>query len=371
MIKIIHVITDSNIGGAGRVLINFLSAYDRKRFDLTVVLPKGSLLIPEIKALNVDYHEEDIGERSMSVGAVSMFVKLFRRLKPQIVHTHASLAARIGARICGGIKIVHTRHSVFDVPTSQKQFPRKQIQGIINNRLSDRIIAVSPAAKDNLLELGTNPDKIEIVFNGVKPPKKLTEQELEQYRDSLDIPSDSFVCAIIARLDAVKGHRFLLEAAKLLADYPDIWIVVAGTGPESENLLEMAEKLGLKNVKFLGFVTDVYKLENLMDVQLNASYGTEATSLSLLEGLCLQKPAIVSDFGGNPFVIDHGKTGLVIPKQNPTALKDAILSLYNDRERVKIMGQAAGVEFNKRFTVLEMTKQTEAIYLRLLGVENC
>jgi glycosyltransferase involved in cell wall biosynthesis len=55
-------------------------------------------------------------------------------------------------------------------------------------------------------------------------------------------------------------------------------------------------------------VSEIYKIENIMDLQINASYGTEATSLSLLEGMCLGVPAVVSDFGGNPYVIEDGKT---------------------------------------------------------------
>ena len=77
MTRIIHIISDSNIGGAGRCLVNYLRCHDRSRFDVSVILPRGSLLIPEVAALNVPYFEVDgIAERSFSPEAVGTLFAL-------------------------------------------------------------------------------------------------------------------------------------------------------------------------------------------------------------------------------------------------------------------------------------------------------
>ena len=102
MPKLIHIISDSNIGGAGRCLVNYLRCHDRSRFDTSVILPRGSLLIPEIAALDVPYFEVDgIAEHSFSPEAVGSLCPLLRREKPAIVHTHGSFSGRLAANLCG------------------------------------------------------------------------------------------------------------------------------------------------------------------------------------------------------------------------------------------------------------------------------
>lgn len=93
----------------------------------------------------------------------------------------------------------------------------------------------------------------------------------------------------------------------------------------------MSLELGIDdNLCFAGFVEDVTPLMNITDIQVNASYGTEATSLSLLEGMSLGIPAVVSDFGGNPGVITDGENGLITPQKDADALADALIRLCGD-----------------------------------------
>jgi glycosyltransferase involved in cell wall biosynthesis len=144
-------------------------------------------------------------------------------------------------------------------------------------------------------------------------------------------------------------------------------IFVAGTGSLEAELRSAAEREGLDNVAFTGFLTDVYKLENIMDLQLNASWGTEATSLALLEGMSLGVPAVVSDFGGNPFVIQSWENGVVVPKKDPAALADAILQLSRDAGLMRQLSARAVRVFYARFTVSAMTRSIENLYRDIIA----
>ncbi|MEE0775863.1 MAG: glycosyltransferase, partial [Bacillota bacterium] len=307
MIKCINIISDSNIGGAGKVLLSYLQNCDREDFDHAVIVPRGSLLIQEIQALGIRVIEFDgMADKSYDKKDVKGLMTLLRQEAPDVVHCHGALSGRIAASRCG-IKTVHTRHSIFDQPTYKKRFPMKQILGAVNNRYGDVIIAVSPAAKDNIVEIGTDPNKVEVVFNGIPHPRVLTAKARKEVRAKYSIADHTFICAIIARLEEVKGHHYVLEAAKLLAEQGEnVTIIIAGTGSREEALREEAKSMGLTNVIFTGFIKTIWEIENIMDLQLNASYGTEATSISLLEGMSLGIPAAVSDFGGNPYVIEDG-----------------------------------------------------------------
>ena len=367
MIKVINIISDTNIGGAGKCLLNYLSRYDRSVIDMTVALPRSSQLISELNKLCVPYEELDhINEKSLSLSAIwRELLKYFNKVKPDLIHTHAVMSARIAARIYGtGTFTIHTRHSVFPQPGAFKTFPIKQMMGFLNNSLSDKIVAVSPAAKDNLIEIGTDAAKIVTIFNGVSKVIKLDETEIQAIRRTYGLDESDFVVSIIARIEKVKGHRYLLDCAAELLN-TGIKFLIAGTGSCEQELRARVRDEHISNVIFAGFINDIYKIENISDIQINCSYGTEATSLSLLEGMSIGLPAIVSNYGGNPYVIEHGVNGLIVPKCDYRALKNAILRLKdNPNELIKLKDGAYKVFYNK-FTIDRMCSQITQLYTEL------
>jgi len=362
MLKVLNVISDLNIGGAGRMLLVFLRNYDRSRMEVTVLLPKDALLIEEIEKLGVRYLTAEGLDRSFNRSAVHGIRKILAEEKPDIVHTHASMSARIAARR-QGCRVVYTRHSVFANPPAKTRFPQKQIFGAINNYFADMAIAVSPAAKDLLIEAGQSPKKVEVIFNGVDALEKPGEVERASVREAYGIGQNDFVCGIFARLTPVKGHEYVLKAAEMLKDETDIKLVIAGTGEIEEELRKMGQDL--KNVIFTGFLSDVERLMGACDLQLNASYGTEATSLALLEGMSMGIPAVASSFGGNPYVILDGENGIVFPEKNAGELARAIKTLYSDKELYAKMSENSVKIFNEKFTAEEMTRNIEKLYYSL------
>ena len=109
MIKVVNVTSDANIGGAGKCILTFLKHYDRKKYDLTVIVPPKSLLIPEIKALGGKYIEvEGISDKSLDINGIKALKKAFAKIKPDIVHAHAAMSARIAAKLSGAKIILST-----------------------------------------------------------------------------------------------------------------------------------------------------------------------------------------------------------------------------------------------------------------------
>jgi len=364
MTKILHILTDSNIGGAGHqmlALLNKENGLNRTEFDITVALPQGAKLLPALQAQDIHCIELPyLAEKSFSRKAVSVLLAEMKRIKPHIVHTHAALSGRIAAKIYGKCKIVYTRHSVFDPTPRQKKFPMRNVIGFVNNFFSHAIIAVSPAAVDNLIQLGTNPKKITTIFNGMPKARALDRNTLRQ---KYDIPHDAFVLLQLARLTEVKGQNDVLTAAKLL---PGALFLIAGDGELRPHLEKRIKSEGITNVRLLGFITEVEELLAIMDVQLSASFGTEATSLSLVQGMSVGKPAVVTDYGGNPYVIQDGENGLIVPTHNPAALAQAIEKLQTFPELQKNMATKAREIYALKFTVEKMVSETTILYRKVL-----
>ena len=367
--RIIEVSTDTNIGGAGKCLITLLKNFDYEKFDVKVILPPNSLLKPEIEALGTEVIEvEGIADKSLDFKAIKELKRVFEKEKPDLVHTHASMSARIAAKRAGA-KVVYTRHSVFPQSKKLTTFPGKQINGLINNYYSDSIIAVAEAAKDNLTETGISEKKIKVILNGVDGLKTVSDDEKALIRRRFGVNDGEKVVSIVARLEDIKGHDYFIEAAKMLKDEGvNAKFFIAGTGSYEEHLKEKVKELGLTDtVIFTGFITDVDKLMSITDIQANASYGTEATSLALLEGMSIGVPAVVSDFGGNPGVIKDGENGFVAAKQNSAALKNGLQKLLQDKDLYEKMSQRSKEIFNATFTSRIMTKNTEDIYIETIG----
>lgn len=370
MIKVINVISDSNIGGAGKCILTFLKYYDKSKIDLKVVVPTGSLLKPELEALGAYVIEaEGIGDKSLSLKGIKSLRKIFCEHKPQVIHAHATMSARFAGRLYRKAKIVFTRHSVFEPSKRISEGMGKVINGFVNNSTADAIIAVADAAKDNIVKTGVNPNKITVIKNGVEPLKEITQVEKLKLKSNYNVADGEILMGIVARLNYVKGHVYILEALKkLLDDGIKVKLLIAGTGDYENEIRQKISELGIaENVIMAGFVTDVTGVMNILDIQLNASFGTEATSLSLLEGMSIGLPAVVSDFGGNPGVIEHGVNGLIFKKCDSDDMYNKLKSLLTDDETMEKLKIGSRKIFEKQFRAEVMTGAIENVYESVVG----
>lgn len=367
-IKIIEVSSDTNIGGAGKCLLTLLENFDYNKFDVKVVLPKNSLLKPHIDKLGIQVIEADgIADKSLDMSAVKTLKAIFKREKPDIVHTHASMSARIAARAAGA-KVVYTRHSVFPPSKRISRGIGKVINGMINNYYADAIIAVAEAAKENLTDTGVKDGKIRVILNGVEGLSPVSSDEKRIIKERFNLPDGYKAVSIVARLEDIKGHDYFIEAAdKLLKKGIKARFYIAGTGSYEQHLKDKVKKLAREEqIIFTGFISDVDKLMSITDVQANASFGTEATSLALLEGMSLGIPAVVSDFGGNPGVIKNGENGFIVPEKDAAALAQKLETLLTDNEIYAKQSVLARKIFSEKFTAAAMTRRTEELYLELI-----
>ena len=368
MIKVLNIISDTNIGGAGRVLLNYMSRADREHFDVSVAMPRGSLLKAPLEELGTTVYEVDgLADRSYHKDDVKELMTLIRKVEPDIVHTHGALSGRIAGRRCGRV-VIYTRHSAFPVPAKLKYPPGRWVNKWVNEHYSDHIIAVSPAAAENLTDAGISSKRITVMMNGVTPVARKGETECTALREQWAIREDEFVLGILARIEPYKGHMHILEAVKSLTDQGrKVRLLVAGIGDFEEELKAKTRELGLEDrVVYLGFQTDVAAVLSVLDLQLNASYGTETSSLSILEGLSMGLPAVVSTYGGNPWLIDDGEDGLLFENRNSAHLARCIAQLMDEPNTLERMKQRAVEIFSQRFTAEIFAQNIENVYYKAM-----
>lgn len=369
MIKVINVISDMNIGGAGKCLIYFAQHYHQDKFDVSVILPKGSALTEELSKTPIKVIEIDgLKDKSWDFKSLFQLIKIFKKEKPDIVHTHASITARVAARLVKNTKIVYTRHCAYPVSNRIKKGIGHFFYKHINEFLADRIIAVGNAAEENLLEGGIDSEMIDTFFNGVESVKEISLEEKKQLREKYQIKEEEKVIGIVARLEEVKGHDIFIEAAKILLQEKKLnaKFLILGNGTEEERLKQKVKELGLSDkVIFTGFVKNVGDYLNIMDVQVNCSFGTETSCLSLLEGMSLGVPAVASNYGGNPYLIQEGENGYLVPIKSARDTAESIYRILSHDDIRKYMHKRSIEIYEEKFTIDIYTKNVEGVYEKM------
>ncbi len=230
------------------------------------------------------------------------------------------------------------------------------------------IVATSPNYQVTSDVLQRYQNKVEVIPIGLDrklyPP---IDVERSQYWRK-NLRSKFFLFVGVLRY--YKGLNILLDALAL----GDLPTVIIGAGPIENELRVKAESLGLKNVTFLGQVSEVDKVAILdlsYAVVFPSHLRSEAFGISLLEGAMYGKPMISSEIGtGTSFINSDQQTGIVVPPSSPKDLYAAMSYLWNNPEVAVRMGHEAIARYEKLFTVDKMCQSYKALYQRLLDEKS-
>ncbi len=367
-LKVLHIVSDSNIGGAGRLLLNFLACYDRSRLQVYVLCPAGSLLEERCAAnpgVTVLALPELPPDASFAPGRlwkqIPSIIRVIRKYNIKVVHTHASFAGRLAARLSGGICVIYTKHRLEAAPGGRPSGRRSRLFGLLDRYTCDRVVAVSQAVREDLIRQGVEDRKIALIYNGIDlskfqpPPNRTPPVDQEP------------VIGLVGRLEPEKGHRCFLEAAQmLLQQHGDCRFQIVGDGSLQQDLRDFACKLGIAGqVEFLGLRDDIPELFARMSVVAVPSL-SEAFSLSLVEAMSMGKPCVASNIGGIKEILVDRENGLLVEPGKPGVLAARISWLLEHPDEARRMGEAAARTAAERFDARVMTEQLTRLYLECL-----
>ncbi|NLK64410.1 MAG: glycosyltransferase [Tissierellia bacterium] len=354
-IKVMHIITDTNFGGAGKYLYQICKYIDKNKFKIIVALPEGSVLNNIISTISdIEIAEIDgIDTKSFDILGVKEVYRLIKRYKPDIIHSHACLSARIAGIISGNKKIIYTRHSLLPKMKGIKKWAKILLSRI----LPSKIIAVSKAVEENLLDEGEKRENIFLVYNGVELPNIKHEKLREKYLFN----QEDIIISLVGRLERVKGQEHLLKIAEILANTETGFeILLVGEGSQRTNLESYVRANDL-NVKFLGHINEIDEIYDISDIIVNTS-NSEALSFTVIEAFAHKKPVVAFNIDGIKEVVSDGEDGYLVDflDYDDFALKLSILMKKKDLR--KQFGQRGYEKVKAKFTVAEMVRNIENIY---------
>lgn len=353
MIELLHILSDSNIGGAGRALLSFLDGFDSDGFRVRVAVPQKSAMLPLLADMPVEIVPlACTGDRSLAPDFLAAAATLIHKVHPTILHTHAGLAAQL-AGIYHRVPVrVATKHRVEDHVGALRRLslPNAGVHWI----------AVSEAVADGLRASGVPRKWVHTVPNGVST---VTNTSVENLRGALGIPPAAPVYGMVGRLEPEKGVFDFLQAANLVSvALPHAHFLVVGAG----SLFPVVKRATLPNLHVLGYRSDMSAVYATLDVLVNASV-TEAASMSLLEGLAAGLAVIATAVGGTPELL--GDAGKLFLPHHVGALCEAMLCFANPMERRRA-GARARLRVKERYENRVCAQLLRELYLDFCGVSS-
>lgn len=368
---ILKFLTKFAVGGTERQFVYMAEALDRRRFDVRVgCLLRAGEFLKDIEALNIPVSEYPIGSLyspRMLRGQWRLAQDL-RRQRVQLVHAYGfypNVFSIPAARFAGCISIA----SVRDTGVFTSQVTLKTISQKTACRLADRILANSLAVKRWLVSLGLNENHIEVIPNGIAmsgPPARVLEFPV---RNELGISPEVPLITVISRLNPKKGLEYFLRAAvQVVHRFPGArLLIVGGSDPAYRSSLEkLAHDLKLADkVTFTGERNDVRAILSEVTLAVLPSL-SEGLSNSLLEAMAAGIPVVATNVGGNPEVVQDGKTGFLVDAADAEALGDAMIRIIESPELARRFGDAAYQRVVTHFSLRSAVRRTQDLYTALL-----
>jgi glycosyltransferase involved in cell wall biosynthesis len=371
-LKLLFVIDNLQFGGGERVFAQIISRLPRDRYEILLAAHPNKQLLqtirPQVGFLPIDF------SKRFNFSLVPRLSKIIKNNSIQIVHgqgARAEFYARLANRLAGKSNYVSTIAMPvegFDVGPIRKKI--YSLFDRFSEKFVDRFVVVSDALRDKMIRgRGIPPEKVTRIYNGIEVDHYLPQDQnrsRERIRNEFNIEEDTLFIGAIGRLVWQKGFEFLIQAMpKVLTEFPQTKVLIAGEGPLREELEEVAERLKIKeHIIFSGFRADIKEILTAIDILVIPSL-LEGFPMITLEGIAMAKPIIATRIDGINEQIVDGESGILIPPRDPSAIAEAIVRVITEKELAHSLGLGGRRRVEREFTVERMVSETENVYQSL------
>jgi glycosyltransferase involved in cell wall biosynthesis len=376
--KITHIITGLAAAGAETALYHLLAALDREEYQSEVIsLTDHGATGPKIESLGVPVRALGMMRSVPNPLAIRRIAKILRRSRPNIVHTwmyHSNLLGGLAAQAAGGIPVIWgIHHSKID-SSDTKRFTVWTVRACawFSKQLPARIICCANSSELAHIQLGYDPEKMEVIYNGIDSEIFRANPEARlALRSRLGLPAETLLIGMAGRLHRHKDHRNFFAAARLLrASFPDIHFVLCGEGMVADNPRLAAEVAdGLQgHCHLIGLQHDMPAFYSALDIAANSSL-SEAFPLAVGEAMACGVPCVVTEVGDSPAIV--GETGRIVPPREPALMAAAWRELIDaGAEARRSLGETARERVVTHFSVAQFAQRYQSLY-RNIGNRIC
>jgi len=360
--RILHLIGDLNPGGAENLVVRLAKGLTHLNYQVLVCSREGGSLLANLMDIPTFILPK---EGVFDPRYLLRLCHLIRRQRIDIIHSHlygndlyAVLAGLLTRRT-----VILTVHGEDSFRTAQRRLFYR-----LAARHVSTLVAVSRSLQRRLVEELRIPDhKVALILNGIDALPLSTSPHLDDLRASLDLPPTRPIIGALGNIKPEKGYDTLINAApSVLRKAPDALFLIVGGVYQHEahyrDLQTRISELGLQDrVRFTGYRDAARQVLQLLDVYVLPSK-SEGTSIALLEAMASERPIVATSVGGTPDILDHGRTGLLIPPGDPAALANSILHLLRNPAIASALGVAARQTVETRWDAHTMLEKYCTLY---------
>jgi glycosyltransferase involved in cell wall biosynthesis len=341
-----------------------MNAMRARGHRLLLCAPERSCIYKEAQKADFQVHALDDHKAQYPL-TIFKLARLFRREKVEVVNPHSSRDGWLGciaARLAGVPVILRSRHIEVD-------YPNRFMSRIAFVKLPHHVITTSDKISARLVaELGLPADKVTCIATGVN---------LERFRPDvpgcvhaeLGLAPETPIVGMISVLRSWKGHPIFIEAIKeILKRRPEAHFIIAGAGePAGERMRKLIRERGLEQkITMLGHREDVPNVLASLTVLVLPSTGHEGIPQIILQAQAMARAVVGSAVGGIPEVVEDGKSGLLVPPNDPAVLAERIVQLLENGALREELGRQGRERLLREHSLLRMCERLEDLYSRYL-----
>lgn len=361
--KILHIITGLGDGGAELTLYK-ICKYDNLNKHIVISLKDKGKYFSLLKKLGIEVYS--LNMNFFLIHKIFFLIKKIKILKPNVVQTwlvHADFLGGIAARLAG------IKNVIWNVRYSNLEINKSKLSTILTIKMLSRlsyivplsIIIVSKRAMKIYEKKGYDKKKLKFIPNGYNlSTLKINKLQKNLFYKKNNLKKKIPLICCVARYDPQKDHLNLLNALSIIRSKNiNFFCILVGSNIDQNNidLVSKIKKLNLSSyVKLLGRIKNIPQLMNGIDLNiLSSSYG-EGFPNVLAEAMACGTPCITTDVGDAALIV--GKTGWVVPTENPFKLSKAIEIALSEIGESKWDKRCikARLKIKKNFTINKMLK---------------
>lgn len=356
MSSVLHLLGPST-GGIRRHVAVLADALEERGWDVTVAGPSGVM-----SGLGRAQHDVSIAFGPRLLPAVAQVRRLARHV--EVVHAHGLKAGWVAVAAGLGPRTVVTIHNlVLDEATGRAAPVLRRLEIMLPRRVA-ATIAISSQIEQYLAN-GVRSPEIRVV--PPVGPAPVVTRDREDVRRELGVIDGQHLVVQVGRLHPQKDVDNLIDAARGLSQ--NVAVVVVGEGPEEVRLHRLLDENQAVPVTLVGAKPDAANYLAAADVVVSSARW-EGFGLVIAEALRLGRPVVATDVGPVSTMVIDGRTGLLVPPEDPGALQRAIMSLLERPELAHTLGEQGARHMELTFPMSALVDGVEATYLALLTQET-
>jgi glycosyltransferase involved in cell wall biosynthesis len=382
--KVLHPITRLIIGGAQENTMLTADCLDNNQWQVDVLsgIQTGSegSIIDEVRNRNIPLFLESSLVREINplkdMIALCRLIRLIKKHKYQIVHTHSSKAGIIGrwaAWLAGVPVVVHTVHG-WGHHDHQHPLVRKFYIFLekLTLKITDQLIAVSGKNISKGLNDGIGRyEDYSVIRSGIELERFGHPQiDRQTMRKQLGIPLDATVIGTVTRLSPQKAPLDFIQAASILAQKcENMYYIMVGDGPLFDSVIQKAQENNIaKKLIMTGLRRDIPELMNCFDIFVLSSLW-EGLPRVIPQAMASGLPVIATNIDGSAEIISSEKNGILVPPGQPDCIANAVMKILDNPQIRKDLTRTALKTVNE-YSAEKMVALIETLYIKLLKKKN-